>query len=101
MYDGKLYECAMPDGSIRYLHIWFSDGDSEFDAPDQDAWIGYSIYDPAKTGPVDGGLMSYNSETSRYETLDDALDDVLEFAFDTILPGAVAESDKNPYDFEG
>lgn len=100
MYDGKLYECVMPDGSVRYLRIWFSDGDSEFDAPDQDAWIGYSIYDPAKTGPVDGGLMSYNSETAGYAGIEDALDDVLEFAFGAIVPASVAESDKDPCDFE-
>lgn len=100
MYDGKLYECVMPDGSVRYLHIWFSDGDSDFDAPDQDAWIGYSIYGPDKTGPVDGGLMSYNSEAAGYAGIGDALDDVLEFAFGAIVPESVTESGKNPYDFE-
>lgn len=66
----------------NYIHLQFSDAETEeFDC---DSCIDYTIYDQNKT-EIDGGLMEYNSLQKGYDTIEKAIDDVIDFAYDEYI----------------
>lgn len=85
-----------PEYGEAYLKIWFSDNEAA--SAHCDACIGYSLYGPDKRHELDGGEMDYNSEKADYNTIEDAIPDILDFAF-----GFAADhemTDLDPDDFE-
>lgn len=93
-----LYEIKLPDQEPVLLKIWFSDNPAAPESRNCDACIGYSIHDLNSYALRDGGKMDYDSETAGYTSAQDALDDVVRFAFDGAKPKYARRSDLDPND---
>lgn len=91
-----LYEITL-GGTLYYLIFWFSDNPAAVEGCD--ACIGYQVYDGNKT-PGDGGELDYNMEEKSYNGLEDALEDIVDFAFDGRTPEKTTVSALDPDDFE-
>lgn len=61
----------------NYLRLWFSDNEAITEGCD--ACIGYALYDKDKL-LLDGGEYDYDSAADDYETITDAINDIIEFA---------------------
>ena len=66
----------------RYLALWFSDNQAATEGCD--SCIGYALFDEDMNA-LDGGEMDYNEYTSNYESIFDAIPDVIEFATEELL----------------
>ena len=66
----------------RYLAMWFSDNEAATEGCD--ACVGYTLYDDNKS-EIDGGEMDYNEYIASYNSIFDAIPDVIEFATDEML----------------
>jgi hypothetical protein len=66
----------------RYLAMWFSDNPAATEGCD--SCIGYILYDGYGVN-LDGGEMDYNEYTAGYNSIFDAIPDVIEFATEELL----------------
>lgn len=92
-----VYEITMENGDFMYLVAMFSGNPAATEGCD--ACIGYTLYDEDQD-EIDGGEMDYDSEEKKYDTIDDALDDVLDFALDGRPYSVCQPSALDPEDFD-
>ena len=67
------------EGYDYYIYLQFSDEPA--DCEDCDSCIDYSLFDENRN-LIDGGLMEYDSKDRNYESITDAIDDIVDFACD-------------------
>lgn len=96
--EQKLVEVRFNENEAMLLRFWFSDNEAAVKGCN--ACVGYSVYDPETLKETDGGEMDYDSAAKNYDTLDDALQDVLDFAFDGREPVSVLDADVDPDSLE-
>lgn len=78
--EQALYEIKLRNEEPVLLKLWFSDNPAATEGCD--ACISYSIHDRLGRVTIDGGEMDYDSSKAGYGDISDALDDVIDFAFD-------------------
>lgn len=93
-----LYEIKLPDQAAVLLKIWFPDNPAAPDSENCGACIKYAIHDLESYALRDGGETDYDSETAGYKSTQDALDDIIRFAFDGAKPEYARRSGLDPND---
>lgn len=93
-----LFVVQPKDGGKVYLKFW--DSDNEAATENCDSCIGYTVYDYGTEKEIDGGEMDYASNEKAWESIRDAVDDVMDFALDGKEIDWFEESDRDPDDFE-
>lgn len=96
--EQALYEIKIKNEGPVLLKLWFSDNPAA--SMGCDACVGYSIHDAHGDAMLDGGEMDYDSAKVKYNSVSDALDDVLDFAFDGRTVEYARLSDLDPDDVE-
>lgn len=66
-----------------YVHLWFSSNESATEGCD--ACIDYEVYDENLKETDLGGGMDYNSAGKYTESIEEAIEDVLDFIYDKKL----------------
>lgn len=71
--------CEYDNDLIEYVALWFSKNEAENEKCN--LCIGYNLYDEY-SNEIDGGKFEYGSETTKYWTIECAINDVLESVFE-------------------
>lgn len=96
--DQCVYLVEFSNRKPALLKTWFSDNPAASEGCD--ACIGYSVHDPGSHQFQDGGELDYNEAEKGYTDISQAVDDVIDFAFDGLSPIAVTESAIDPESLE-